>query len=174
MVSVVFSPDQRSFTIAVNGAVCIEQRTDTDGKTGLTPARAQALAAQMVAELEAAQQAAVVQLPELVITALNVSAPGWAEGTTEATLIKGTKLIPVGELQMGGQKVPVSARFRMPITATDGRERLILAILDQGTLTAEWTPSESGTWRVTEEAINRALPPEARMRFAGLTILVLD
>jgi hypothetical protein len=172
-VSIVYLQDPCGFCVLVDGAVSIRQTIDSDGRTPLTPDRAQVLAEALATELQAAQPQ-TAPTPELVITSLVVDAPGWAEGTSEATLKKGTTAKATGELRLSGVKIPFSATFRMPIQANDGRERLILATLTEGALSVEWTPTESGTWAVSQEAINRGLPPEDRMTFAGLRLLVLD
>ena len=52
-VSVQISGDKKGFNLYVNGAPCIEQRTERDGKTPLTISRALALSAEMTAAMDA-------------------------------------------------------------------------------------------------------------------------
>jgi hypothetical protein len=72
-----------------------------------------------------------------------------------------------------GFVLPVDDQFRMPIRSRDGREEVILAHSTQGIITFGIDFTESRIWTVTEEVINRDLPVEKRMGFAGVTVFVL-
>lgn len=116
-------------------------------------------------------------IPELVITAVTPDgghASACVVELPEVTCPLGTTLSLAGEVRVGGQKVPVSGHFRAPIRASDGRERVVLAVITAGSLAATWTPSESGIWEVTEALINRDLPEASRFHFSGVKVYVLD
>ena len=93
---------------------------------------------------------------------------------TEVTCVAGTRLSVQAELQLDGAPVPLAGSFRMPLRASDGRERFLLATMNQGLISLQATMADSGRWVVTEAGVNEALPPEQRMRFAGITIYVVE
>ena len=70
--------------------------------------------------------------------------------------------------------LPVSDTFRMPVTSTDGGEKVVLATMVDGIIAIRIPMTESRTWRVTQDTINRALPPAMHMAFAGLTVYVIE
>ena len=111
--------------------------------------------------------------PVLSLVIDSITTEGVVEGT-EVTLNVGSRVAVSGRILMGGKIVPVDASFRMPVMATDGRERLIGATAKAGIVTAAWTPKESGIWRITQALINRALPPEKRMSFLGLSVFAQE
>lgn len=115
--------------------------------------------------------------PVIVITSIASSKPGQSliDGTSVATVPEGTTLTVAAELRLGvdGPVLPLSDTFRMPLHASDGRERVILATMADGVLSVAVPLRESGVWSITQEGINRAMPPEHQMQFAGLQIFVV-
>lgn len=164
------------YEILNNGTVWIHQPFDPN-KPGMVPFGNDQ-------EAEAAAQAYIAALTggstqplQLKLTSLTCAAPGAIvdQAVPEATLPKNTMVTARGEVQMNGAVVTTfTGKFRLPIVASDGRERIILATITNGIMEASWTPSESGKWRITEAAINSALPPDRKMGWKELTVYVLD
>lgn len=90
----------------------------------------------------------------------------------EVTTRRGAILEADVEIQAGGQVLPVTRVFRMPIIASDGREEILLAPFVAGKAKLQIPCDASGIWRVTEAAINRDLGATERLTFAGFTIYV--
>lgn len=96
------------------------------------------------------------------------------EAMTEVTCVAGTRLSVQAELQLDGEAFPSDGSFRLPMRASDGRERFLLATMVQGAISLQATMADSGRWMVREAGVNEALPPDQRMRFAGITIFVVE
>ncbi|SMC24241.1 hypothetical protein SAMN02745857_01784 [Andreprevotia lacus DSM 23236] len=118
-------------------------------------------------------------LPELVIVAIEPDADHAAavllNGLHDVTCPAGTVLTFRAELRgPAGVLIPVSDVFRMPLRARDGRERMVLAVMEEGAMTVNVPLRESGAWAVDEATINESLPLEKRMRFAGVQVFVVE
>lgn len=93
----------------------------------------------------------------------------------DVTCAAGAIVAATAELRMpDGSPLPLSAAFRMPLVARDGRERILRAQFVGGVAEIAATLPDSGCWRVTESTINQDLPEEHRMEFAGLTVFVVQ
>lgn len=93
---------------------------------------------------------------------------------TDVTCRVGTTLAAVARLTDGsGATLPVSATFRMPVTASDGREIVALAQFVSGVAEIAIPFTASGIWAISEATINRALPPTQQMQFVGITVYVV-
>lgn len=163
------------FGITVGGLPCIHQQVDLDGHSPMNQARAEAVAAQLLADIP--DPTPTAQRPELVITAITADVAHAAQALvspSEVTCPAGTTLTVAGEVRVGGAKVPLDGAFRAPVRASDGRERVVLATITQGVLSATWTVRESGIWEITESLINRDLPEAERMSFTGMKAYVLE
>jgi hypothetical protein len=118
-----------------------------------------------------------LQPPSLVITGITSSVPA----TTLVDLIAGEVTCPQGSTltatveirNAAGVIILLSASFRMPVKARDGREVVALATFVDGVATIVIPFTQSGVWLITEQAINSALPPEGHMSFSGLTVYVV-
>jgi len=121
------------------------------------------------------QPAAVV--PQIVITKIASDKPtaSLIEGVSVATVPEGATLTVTAELRNAatGDVLPMSDTFRMPLHASDGRERVILATMKDGRLSVSVPLRESGVWEISETGINRNIPEENRMQFAGLQLFVV-
>lgn len=115
--------------------------------------------------------------PAIVITSVTSDKPQQSiiDGVSVATVPQGAVLTVAAELRTsaGGAVLARSDVFRMPLIASDGRERVILATMQDGLLSVVVPLRESGVWAITEEGINRAIAPDQRMQFAGLQIFVV-
>lgn len=112
---------------------------------------------------------------EIVITNVTTDNPGAIIQPGDVTVPVGTTVTVTAELRgPDGAVLPVDAMFRMPFVARDGRERILLAQFVQGVASIGTTMAESGCWQITEATINRDLPPEQHMRFAGLSIYAVQ
>jgi hypothetical protein len=114
--------------------------------------------------------------PRIVITQIVCSDPEAAVDLDagEVTCAEGAIVAATAELRMpDGSLLPLSAAFRMPLVARDGRERILRAQFVGGVAEIAATLPDSGCWRVTEETINQDLPVEQRMDFGGLDIYVV-
>lgn len=117
--------------------------------------------------------------PHIVIThiqpddanaASTLLAPNWSEVTCR----EGTRLAVSAELRLGAAVLPLTAQFRLPLRATDGRERVLLATMTGGLISISATLRDSGIWRVDEAGINSAMPEGQGFEFSGLAIYVLQ
>jgi len=71
--------------------------------------------------------------------------------------------------------------LRLPILPTnlwgypihEAQPGLALVSIVAGVVTATWTPEYTGTYEITEAAVNVRLPDAARLKFGGLQIFVL-
>lgn len=113
--------------------------------------------------------------PRLVVTNVVTSYP-------DAQILPGDVTVPVGTsvsvtVEMRGPDdvlIPLTAVFRMPFAARDGRERILLAQFAAGVATIGTTCGESGCWQIDESTINRDLAAGEHMRFEGLKIFVVQ
>ena len=92
----------------------------------------------------------------------------------DVTCPAGTVLTVQAELQRDGVVLPVTDRFRMPLRARDGREKVLLAEMVDGLITITVPLRDSGAWAVTETMINEDLPPAAQMGFGGFRLFVTE
>ena len=93
----------------------------------------------------------------------------------EITVPAGTAITVETEVQVEGQVVPAYAgAFRVPVVASDGREKVLGATIVAGVAAITWTPRDSGIWAITQARLNRDLPTEQRLQFSGLRIFVLE
>lgn len=103
-------------------------------------------------------------------TTTTLLAPDWSEVTCR----EGTRLAVSAELRNGDAVLPLTAQFRLPLRATDGRERVLLATMVDGRISIGATLRDSGIWRVDEAGVNSALPAGQGFAFSGLTVYVLQ
>lgn len=167
------------YEILSDGVLWIHQPFDPTkpGMVPYTPAEADAAARAFIASQEPAPQPPAKPL-SLILTSLTCEAPQAIvnEAAGEATIPKASKITARGEVRINGAVIAeaFTGAFRLPIIASDGRERIILATITKGLMEAHWTPSESGKWRITEAGINSALPADRQMTWRDLTVYVLD
>ena len=118
------------------------------------------------------------ELPRIVITQVHAGEHAAqtrvAEDFSEVDVPVGATLTITAQLRWQGELLRLSDSFRMPVTSTDGRERVVLASMDGGTITLRIPMTESRTWRVTQDTINRNLPADKHMAFAGLTVYAIE
>lgn len=117
--------------------------------------------------------------PTMIITAITADAANDAKtvlrGLSDVTCPVGTTLSVSAELRgEGDTTLLVSDNFRMPFRARDGREKVLLAEMAEGIIAFDVPLRESGVWSVSEDMINESLPPERQMRFAGITVFVVE
>lgn len=118
---------------------------------------------------------AIYPRPDLVVTALTCSDPAAIIQPGDVTCAVGSTVTATAELRApDGSIIPLTAAFRMPMIARDGRERVIMARLENGVATISTALPESGVWVTSEETINSGLPPEMQMRFARHEIYVVQ
>lgn len=117
--------------------------------------------------------------PRLVVTAITADAGHQAQTVVTAemddvTCPVGTVLTVTAELRspLDASVIPLSDTFRLPLRARDGREEVLRASMVAGVVTIASTLDQSGVWKITESAINEALPEAMHMACAGLTIFV--
>lgn len=126
------------------------------------------------------RQMAAMSKHALVITHIASDAATMAQTAVQPDLREVT--CPVGavlsinaELRSpDGLRVPLDSTFRLPIRARDGREKLLLAVMQDGQATISAPMRESGVWGVTADLINSSLPPETQMSFDGVEVFVFD
>ena len=121
-----------------------------------------------------AQPRPVLRLTSVVPDAEHAAMTAISADLDDVTCPVGTVLTVTAELVVGDQRVPISEAFRMPLRARDGREKVLLATMDNGLATIAAPMRESGVWEVTERAINEALPAELQMEFSGIRIFVVE
>lgn len=114
---------------------------------------------------------------------------------TELNVIVGQRVTVTGEISLDGQvlshiptgnpEAPLApftvSALRLPLLPTDlhghplpdAQPSMAVASIDQGVVTATWTPEFTGTYAITEDGINVRLPDGQKFRFAGLQIFVL-
>lgn len=93
----------------------------------------------------------------------------------EVTAPVGATLTCAAEMQMQGQRVPLSQTFRVPIVSRDGsRERVVLAQMVDGQITFRVGLDESRVWLLTQDRLNSALPPESHVRFEDFVVYAVE
>lgn len=117
-------------------------------------------------------------LPTLKITAIAADATH-AAGTviaanfSEVTCPAGTTLTVTAKLvDAAGATIQLTGLFRMPLIASDGRERIVGVVITAGAASFNAPLAESGVWSVTQASINRDLPAAQHMAFAGVKVYV--
>lgn len=117
--------------------------------------------------------------PEIVVTGIVADAAHSGttrvSGMTEVTCEAGATLTISAELRdASGNVLALTDNFRMPFHSRDGREKVLLAIMTDGIVTINAPIKESGVWITDEAAINEALPDAKKMKFAGITVYVVE
>lgn len=117
--------------------------------------------------------------PALVITSIEADAAHASQalinGVLDATCPAGTVLTFHAELRdAAGAILPITDSFRMPLRSRDGREKVLLAVMDNGVVSINAPLRESGTWSVTEAMVNESLPADHQMGFAGFQVFVVE
>lgn len=120
-----------------------------------------------------------VELPTIAITNMTIAndPSGVARIAPDFTTLK----MPVGatvtidaELRFGGQVVPLTQDFAMPLRSTDGFKRFINVQFADGLTTFSATMSDSKRWEVDKALINSDLPEAMHMDFAGVVITAVE
>lgn len=119
------------------------------------------------------------EAPEIVITGIVADAEHASTASVasmgEITCTVGTTLTIAAELRSAaGDVIPLTDNFRMPFRSRDGREKVLLAVMVDGLVSINAPIKESGVWITDEAAINEALPESNRMKFAGITVYVVE
>ena len=113
----------------------------------------------------------VIVKPEIIITAISSNdADNIINGLSEITCKSGSTINVTAEIKKDGNIVTLTDSFKMPLIASDGRERIVLAKFVNGTANISSTLSEAGFWSITEEAINKGVAEENKFAFKGLQI----
>ena len=117
--------------------------------------------------------------PALVITSIEPDATHASQalinGVADVTCPAGTVLTVHAELRdAAGAVLPLTDSFRMPLRSRDGREKVLLAVMDNGVVSINAPLRESGAWSVTEAMINESMPPDHQMGFAGFQVFVVE
>lgn len=113
--------------------------------------------------------------PRIVITQIASSDPEALIAPGDVTIAAGESVAVLAELRAPDDSlVPLTAAFRMPVVARDGRERIVLAKFIGGVAEISTMFAESGVWQIRESAINSGLPAEQHMDFDGLDIYVVQ
>lgn len=114
-----------------------------------------------------------VVLPELFIT--EVVNASYDASRNEVTVKAGNEITIKGELRYMGQLISnYTGNFRMPIRSYTDNEKIVEVNVVGGLAQMVWTPKESGIWKILASLLNRDIPPEQHVSFAGLKIYVLD
>ena len=112
-------------------------------------------------------------LPELVI--VSVTGAIYDAAKHEITTTEGTAITVNTEIHVGGViYTPFTGTFRVPVVATDGREKVVLASVVSGAAAIAWTPKDSGIWEITQARINRDIPEVQHLSFADIKLFVLE
>ncbi|MBK1890743.1 hypothetical protein Undi14_11930 [Undibacterium sp. 14-3-2] len=117
--------------------------------------------------------------PLLAITAITADADHAnqviIDGVNDVTCTVGTVLTFNAELRdSNGGVIPTSDSFRMPLRSRDGREKVLLAVMQGGHIKIVAPMRESGIWSVTQETVNESLQAEHQMTFAGAQVYVVE
>ncbi len=117
--------------------------------------------------------------PALVITSIEPDATHASQalinGVSDVTCPAGTVLTVHAELRdAAGAVLPLTDSFRMPLRSRDGREKVLLAVMENGVVSINAPLRESGAWSVTEAMINESLPPDHQMGFDGFQVFVVE
>jgi hypothetical protein len=113
----------------------------------------------------------------------NVTGGDFNETTTELNAYINSQIVVNGEItDKTGAVLPLDIPLlRLPILPTDldgntlanAQPSLAVASIANGAVTAQWTPEYTGTFAITEQAINVRLPDGAKLHFECLEIFVL-
>lgn len=123
-------------------------------------------------------QPAPVMLPMLKITAIKADTTHAANTVIAAdfsavTCPAGTMLTVSAKLvDATGVTIPLTGSFRMPLIASDGRERIVGVAMTAGVASFAVPLAESGVWSVTDDNLNRDLPAAQHMAFSGIKVYV--
>lgn len=117
--------------------------------------------------------------PVLVITSIEPDAAHASQalinGVSDVTCPAGTVLTVHAELRYAAGTVPpLTDSFRMPLRSRDGREKVLLAVMENGMVSINAPLRESGAWSVTEAMVNESLPPDHQMGFGGFQVFVVE
>ncbi len=115
----------------------------------------------------------------LVITSIEADAGHASQalinGVSDVTCPAGTVLTVHAELRdAAGAILQLTDSFRMPLRSRDGREKVLLAVMENGVVSINAPLRESGAWSVTEAMINESLPPDHQMGFDGFQVFVVE
>lgn len=111
--------------------------------------------------------------PSLGITTVVSSDPTAIIQPGDITCLAGSTVTATVELRgTDGGIIPLTKKFRMPVISRDGRERISLISLENGSATITLTLPESGVWVIEEKTINNGLPIEEHMKFQRHEIYV--
>ena len=146
--------------------------------TPMTPERATTLAEAVIAKI--VQERTPPPCPKLVVEEVRTAVDGpnlYDTTDNSANIPLDSNVLLTGWLEILGQRIPVTARFRVPVVKRNRagsviEESLGLAEFTAGALEAQWKARQLGRWEVLEDEINRDLPPEKHMTFSGLTLYV--
>lgn len=110
--------------------------------------------------------------PEIIITEIGSDDSNQILKTFNSGIIckVGSTISVKAEIRMNGSIVPLNDYFRMPLIASDGRERIVLANFINGKASISSTLNEGGFWSITEESINKGVPESNQFSFSGLSI----
>lgn len=117
-------------------------------------------------------------LPTLKITAIaadatHAASTAIAADFSEVTCPAGTTLTVTAKLvDSADATIPLTGSFRMPLIASDGRERIVGVAMTAGVASIDVPLAESGVWAVTQGSVNRDLPAAQNMAFAGAKVYV--
>jgi hypothetical protein len=122
--------------------------------------------------------------PYLGTLTLNIISGGVFDAVaSELNATIGRSVTATGHItDAGGNTLPVDMPLlRLPVLPTDlngntlttAQPSLAVASIAQGVVNATWTPEFTGTYVITEDAINIRLPEGAKLHFNGLAIFVL-
>lgn len=113
----------------------------------------------------------IIVNPEIIVTAISSNdSDNIINGLSEITCKSGSTINVTAEIKKDGDIVPLTDSFKMPLIASDGRERIVLAKFINGIANISSTLSEAGFWAITEEAINKGFAEEDQFAFKGLKI----
>lgn len=109
--------------------------------------------------------------PEIIIKSINSNdVDAIIDGISEITCKIATTITVIAEIKKNGNTIPLNDYFKMPLIASDGRERIVLAKFVNGIANISSTLNESGLWYITEDAINKGVLEENKFSFKGLKI----
>lgn len=113
--------------------------------------------------------------PEIVITSVSCNSQSAiiTADFYEVTCGVGASVTLQASVKAGGNVVPISASFRMPIKSSDGREEVILISIVAGLIDKTIIFDKSGIWSIDQAAINASLPDAAKMAFNGIKFYVV-
>ena len=112
---------------------------------------------------------------EFIVTDITSDDPGniIKPGLSSILCKEGTTVTASIEARVDGVLLPLNDYFRTPITASDGRERIVLTVFNGGICRATHKIDESGFWSITQDGINRNSGSTVQFLFKGLNIDVV-